>query len=133
MYTLLGWINPVVHLAGLVVAVWAYSVSRKRGYILIALYFLLAVISLTVIPAINGARRRHWQAEHSVQTQADEAYFREMRLLDQKYPHIHAPMVANIPIPLGAAILVVGLWVLASEMRKKADKPNADTTPHRLS
>jgi hypothetical protein len=126
MYTLLGSINPAVHIAGLVIAVWAYSVTRRRGFILVTLYFSLAVVSLTVIPAINKARRQRWQAEHSVATAADEAYFRELKLLDQKYPHQYAPAVNSIPIPLGAAILVAGIWVLASDGRKAEPSDGAN-------
>jgi hypothetical protein len=135
MYTVLGWVNPLVHLAGLVVACWAYSVGRKRGYIVVAIYFLLAVISLTVIPAINTARYKRWQAEHAVASEADEAYFRELKLLEQKYPRPYPSAGRiSIPIPLGAAILVAGLWVLARGTRKEAE-PNAggNAAPPRVS
>ena len=134
MYTLLKWINPVVHIAGLAVAVWAYSVTRKRGYLLVALYFLLAVVSLTVIPAINNARYRRWQAEHTDTWEASEAYFRELKILEQKYPRPYAGWQrVSIPIPLGAVILVAGIWVLACDGRKAEPSTRGNAAAPRAS
>jgi membrane protein YdbS with pleckstrin-like domain len=134
MYTLLSSINPVVHIVGLAIAVWAYVVTRRRGYILVTLYFLLAAISLTVIPAINRARYRRWQAEHSATSEAQEAYIREMKILEQKYPPPYAGFQkANIPIPLGAAILVAGIWVLASDSRKAEPSAGGNAAAPRAS
>lgn len=84
------------------------------------------MISVTVVPVINRARYRQWQAEHSATADVEKAYLRELQLLEQKYPRPYAgwPRV-NIPIPFGAAILIAGIGALASDGRKDNHLPQA--------
>ena len=57
------WLNPLVYVVGLAVAVWAYWLSRKLGYLLVAAYFLLAVCSVSIVPAVNRAIASRWPTQ----------------------------------------------------------------------
>jgi len=46
LYRALDGLNPLVHLIGLGIAVWAYYRGRKRGYVLVAINFPLGPILL---------------------------------------------------------------------------------------
>jgi len=35
-------LNPILHVAGLAIAVWAWRATRKTGYLIVGLYFVVA-------------------------------------------------------------------------------------------
>jgi arginine exporter protein ArgO len=46
------WLNPIVYLVGLGIAVWAFRHCHKWGYLVVAAYFALVVFSLLAMPSI---------------------------------------------------------------------------------
>jgi len=119
------WLNPLVHIIGLAVSIWAYRASRRPGYLVVAAYFALATFTLTVSPAISRARHRAWQAKHELTPEQHEAYWHEYSALDKKYyPLGHGPSHLNINFPFGPILLVAGLWLIARREPRIAE-PNA--------
>jgi hypothetical protein len=119
------WLNPVVHLVGLALCIWAYRSSRKAGYLLVALYFLLAVCSLTLVPAVNRAIAAR-QPERRLAQEVEHQYIQELGALSEKYyPSGPPPGRINIPFPLGPIILVLGVWVLAKREPQREAEPIA--------
>src|ERR1035438_10314672 len=49
------WLNTVVYLLGLCIAVWAFRRSRKRAYLVVGAYFALILFASHVWPPITHA------------------------------------------------------------------------------
>ena len=113
------WLEPLAYAIGLVASVWAYRASRRRGYALVAIYFFLAVCTLTLVPAINRARINRWEARSELSAEAKEEYGRDLLAVQRKYYPSPPPNRINIPFPLGPIILVSGIWLLARHEAKK--------------
>jgi hypothetical protein len=121
------WLNPMVYLIGLALGTWAYWVSRKIGYLLVTAYFLLAVCSVFIAPAINRMTAARWdtQRESQLSPQAHEQFIKEHSALVQKYypPGNSEPATSKIRFPFGSIILVSGLWMLGKrESRRDAEQ-----------
>jgi hypothetical protein len=120
----LKWLEPIVLLVGLGIAIWAFLRCRKCGYLAFALYFALAVS----LPPINRAIRAYHTPDVSEQTQqkmqAAEKQAVEKVLAEDGY---HAlPMNRTIYFPFGRILLVVGLWLVA---RRETHRPNNAPEP----
>ena len=107
--------NPLVQIIGLGIAVWAFLRSRKRGYLVVAIYFTLAVFSLLVLPPINRVIRAHHPPDVSEQTEqkinAAEEEAGNKVLADEGHPVLIAKQ--NVRFPFGSVILVFGSWLVA--------------------
>ena len=101
-------ITPVVYLVGIAVGIYGFWLSRKCGYLVIAAYFLVAAITPYVASEFN-----HGASQKRLSPQQDEQYKREIAAVYQKYFPVGAPATICIPFPLGAIILVSGLWLVA--------------------
>jgi hypothetical protein len=117
------WLNPIVYILGLGIAVWAFLRSHKRGYLLVAFYFALSVFSLLAMPSINRAIRAHRPPDVSAQTQQkiDAAV---KQAVDQVLAQEGHPVVVakkNIWYPFGPIVLVAGLWLVA---RREPHRPS---------
>ena len=123
------WLNPVVYLVGLVIAVWAFRRCRKRGYLVLASYFALVVFWLVAWPAINRAIRAHRPPDVSAQTQQkiDEAVQEAIHkvLVEEGHPE-GIPARRTIHYPFGPILLVVGVWLVA---RRETHRPNTTLEP----
>ena len=71
----MNWLEPVVYVVGLIIAIWAFRQCSKRGYIVLAFYFALCLFSLLAMPHINRAIRARRAPDISEQTRQkmDEA------------------------------------------------------------
>jgi hypothetical protein len=111
------WLNPLVYIVGVAVCLWSFWLSRKRGHLFVAAYFLLAVFSVLIVPTINRLKESRWdeRRQSEISPEAHERFMKEYSALVQKYypPGNPAPGRANIDIPFGPIILVSGLWMLA--------------------
>ena len=110
-------LNPIVYLFGLGIALWAFWHCRKPGYLLVAVYFVLALFSLLVMPSINRAIRVHqYLRDYDAQTRQkmDAAAQDAMQkvLVEQGRPE-GISQVRTIHLPIGPTLLVVGLWLVA--------------------
>jgi hypothetical protein len=84
-------LNPLLHLLGLVVCVWAYRFSRKSGYLIIAAYCLMALCTLMFGPAIKRMIRERSDPQQEISTSAEEEYRQKVAALTEKYyPGGHA-------------------------------------------
>jgi hypothetical protein len=123
------WLNPLVYVVGLAVGAWAYWLSRKRGYLLVTVYFLFAVCSTFIVPAINRAMAAHWNTQHHSQLspEAHEQFIKEYSALLRNYypPENSQPAQINIEFPFGPIILVLGLSLLAKREPRKITEPGA--------
>ena len=115
-YYLFQWLSPAVHLLGLIIGIWAFRKCHKKGYIVISVYFGLALFSLIAMPKIN----RMLAKQNSVQisAEAQEKLSQEINEVYQRYYEetegaSAQPMTLNLKFPLGPIILVSGLWILA--------------------
>ena len=134
----IDWLNPIVHIIGLIVAIWAFRKCRKKGYIVIAAYFVLATFTLIAMPKINRMIAENRKPTLSEQTQ--ERINQEIGAVYQRIFEEEGvpPMTAtrNINFPLGPTLLVAGLWMISrQEKMQKSGKgeflaPPPHTTGH---
>jgi hypothetical protein len=122
------WLNPLVYFVGVVVSAWGYRLSRKCGYLLVAGYFLLALLGVFIVPKLNRMIESRWdkQRQSEISPQAHEQFMKEYSSLLQKYyPSDHsAPATINLKFPFGPIVLVLGLWMLAKSERGNSGKSN---------
>jgi hypothetical protein len=123
------WLNPIVLLVGLGIAIWAFLRCRKQAYLLFAAYFALAV----VLPPINRVYRKYQaphysqQTQNEMQTAIDQAI--EKVIAERGYPH--QPVIRNIYFPFGSILLVVGLGLLAKREPHQPTAPEPTPIPSR--
>jgi hypothetical protein len=109
------WLGPIVYVIGLGIAVWAFRRCRKRGYLVVALYFALALFVPLAMPSINRVIRAHSAPDISEQTQQkiDAAV---KQAIDQVTTQEGLPLVAHrksVFLPIAPLVLVIGLWLIA--------------------
>jgi len=128
----IDWLDPIIHVIGLIIAIWAFRKCRKKGYIVIATYFALATFTLVAMPKINrsmAANRAPTLSEQTEQKLNQEIQAVYDRVFEEEgIP----PMTAtrNIGFPLGSILLVTGLWIIAKQ--EKMQNQNLEpivTTP----
>ena len=129
------WLNPLVYLVGVAVGAWAYRLSRKLGYLFVTAYFLLALCSVFIGPALNRMIATLWdtQRQSELSPQAHEQFIKEYSALLQKYypPGSSAPGTININFPFGPIILVSGLWMLAKRESRRITELEAQASGSR--
>ena len=111
----LDWLEPLTFALGAFVGFWAFQRCRKIGYLVVAIYFCLAVFSLLALPRIKAELRARQTPTHSEATQrkieaaVSEAIDRVMREEGTQ------PGAAerSIRFPFGPLVLVLGVWLLA--------------------
>ena len=128
------WLNPLVSLVGLIIAVWAFRRCRKWGYLVVAIYFALSAFMLLAMPSINRAIRAHRSPDYSAETQGKiAAAINEavQKVLTEEGCPYGIPMQRTIHFPFGPMLLVAGLWLLAKrEPDKRAEQAaQVATTP----
>ena len=129
------WLNPVVYLVGLGIAIWAFRRCRKCGYLVVAIYFALCVFTSLAMPSINRAIRSHQAPDYDAQTRqkVDAAVQQAVDkvLAEAGRPH-GVPAKRTVHFAFGQIILVAGLWLLAKrEPKNTAEQVTEDTnTPN---
>ena len=125
-------LNPILHVAGLAIAVWAWRATRKTGYLIVGLYFVVALLGKSFPPFLRVVVG---QSKGSALTQQQQQeYTREMSATDRRYFPSGHPVIQTVVFPLGPMVLVTGLWVLAKRdvdgaSRTAAPAPNTATGP----
>jgi hypothetical protein len=123
------WLNPIVYLFGLGIALWAFRRCRRWGYLVVAVYFALCVFSLLAMPSINRAIRAREAPDYDAQTRQkiDAAVQQAVDkvLAEEGRPH-GVPAKRTVHFPFGPILLVVGLWFLA---RGETHRPNTALEP----
>jgi hypothetical protein len=120
------WLNPIVHLLGLAVALWAFRCCRRWGYLVVGFYFLLVLFTLFAMPSINRAIQARSAPDISEQTQqkinaaVQQAIDRVLQEEGQSYA---PPQKRTVRFPFGPIVLVVGLWLIA---RRDIDEHRAN-------
>ena len=109
----LKWLEPIVLVVGLCIAVWAFLRCRKWGYLAFALYFALAVS----LPPINRAFRAYQAPDVSTQQKIDAAL---KKVLAEENPPVALPVYRTVYFPFGRLVLVAGLWLVA---RRETHRP----------
>jgi hypothetical protein len=125
------WLNPVVYLVGLVVAVWAFRRCRKLGYLVVAVYFALSAFTLLAMPSINRAIRAHRPPDYSAQTQQKiDAAVQDAihKVLAEEGRPYGVPAKRTVRFPFGPIVLVAGLWLLAKREPQNPAKLVTDDT-----
>ncbi len=119
IYIILDWMTPIVNGIGVGVATWAYRMTRKNGYLLIAVYFSLALIVAVTAPYLRARSAKYSPLSEDVQQRLYEA---TEEILGE------AVHTAILPVtyyfPLGNIILVTGLFLLARNEKKKNAEPD---------
>ena len=115
----LKWLDPLAHVVGLGVAVWAFVRSRKPGYLVVASYFAFVLLWPVVWPPIRraiyagsppvNAVQAHHKPDVPVVEPTSEKPLDGESQTESVVP-IHNSIVR---LPVGPALLVVGLWLLA--------------------
>jgi len=114
----LKWLEPIVLVVGLCIAVWAFLRSRKRGYLVFALYFAVAVS----LQPINRAYRAYQAPDAATQQKIDAAL---KKVLTEENPPVALHQYRNIYFPYGRLLLVAGLWLVA---RRETQRPRIETS-----
>jgi hypothetical protein len=114
------WLNTLVYLVGLSIAVWAFLRCHKRGYLAVALFFALVLFSWHVWPHISHAIYVHrTPAEVQQKTNADFQQAYNQALAQAGH---HPVPTQRINIQIAPIALVFGLWLLARR------EPQTETT-----
>ena len=117
-----NWLNPLLGIAGLGVSVWAFWLSRKLGYLLVAICFLLTLGGQFVLPAINRAIATRWPAQPEIAPEIEQQYMQELVSLNEKYYPTGRTGTLTLKLPLDQIVLVFGLWLLAKHESKRIAK-----------
>jgi hypothetical protein len=109
-----NWLNPIVQFVGLGIALCAFFRCRKKGYLVIAFYFALAIFLLLAWPPISRVIRAHHPQDISAQTQQkiDAAVKQAIDQVLAKEGHPVFTRNERITFPLASIVLVIGLWLL---------------------
>lgn len=116
LWNAIDWLNPIVHIAGLAVAVWAFRCCRRPGYLVIGFYFLLGLFALFVMPTIHRAIQARSAPNLSEQTeQKINAAVQQAidRVLEEEGRHNARLQKHTVHFPFGPLVLVIGLWLIA--------------------
>ena len=81
----MGWFNPLLHLFALAVCVWAYRLRRKAGFLIIGLYYFLALSTFMFGPAIKRMVRLHSHPQTELSPAIQEEYWRKVGALTERY------------------------------------------------
>jgi hypothetical protein len=121
------WLNTVVYLVGLGIAVWAFFRCRKRAYLVVALYFAFVLFAWHVWPPISHAiyvRRTPAETQQKMNADFQQAV---NQLLAQEG---HPVPTERINIQIAPIVLVIGLWLLARrEPEYHRPNPALEPTP----
>jgi hypothetical protein len=118
------WLNSALYFAGLVITGWGFWKSRKRGYLILAAYFLLVCFSLAFGRTVT---RAIWKMQNNASGQAMIDYRQDCQQLEKKYFPSGLAAGPALEFPLGAIVLVAGLWVLTKHESRKSDEPIGST------
>jgi len=115
LFKAIDCLNPLVHIIGLGIAIWAFRRSFKRGYLVVAVYFALSVFALVAMPHINRALAERRAPDISTETREkmNKAINEAVeRVLEEEG---HPPIAHQIKLrfPIGPILLVLGLWLVA--------------------
>jgi hypothetical protein len=129
----LDWLEPLTVAVGAGVGFWAFRRCRKIGYLIVTVYFCLAVFSLVALPRIKAEMRARQaptvteETERKINAAVSEAIDRVMSEEGAQ------PGAAerSIRFPLGPLLLVLGIWLLARrEPRVQKNGMVSDTPTH---
>lgn len=124
-----GWLDPVVHVMGLVLMAWAFWRSGKRGYLVVGCYFLFVLFGPLVMRAVKEVIDKRSGPNLSAQTQAkiEVAVQQAIDRVLEEGGHPPTPAQINVTIPVGPMLLVGGLWLIVKrEARRDRDQPTAE-------
>ncbi len=126
----IDWLMPIAYATGLVISVWAYRRSRKRGYITIAMFFSLAVYACTLAPQVSRAIQQHFWPQPEITDVQTDAFNHELdKLYEKYYPRPEIQMTRRVSFPLGPILLVTGLWfVTRKETEYEIANQSSDPT-----
>lgn len=116
LWSAIDWLNPIVYVVGLVVAVWAFRCCRRWGYLLVGFYFLLVLFTLFATPSINRAIqvRNVPELSERLDQKISAAAQQAIDRVPQEKTQAQAPPQQRIArFPLGPLVLVLGLWLIA--------------------
>jgi hypothetical protein len=106
---------PIVYIAGLAISVWAFIRCRKCGYLVIASYFAVILLSSYIWLPIHRDIEAHRSPDMSdqIQQQIDKA--QEQAAIEAQAKTGQPFILAHktIAIPFCPILLVAGLWFLA--------------------
>ena len=127
------WLEPLTYAVGAVTGFWAFRRCRKIGYLVVAIYFCLAVFSLLALPRIKAELRARQtpkqseEAQRKIDAAVSEAIDRVMREQGSQPVAVER----SIRFPFGPLLLVLGVWLLARrEPRVQRSDMVSDTPTH---
>ena len=118
LWSAIEWLNPIVYIVGLAVAVWAFRCCRRWGYLLVGFYFLLVLFTLFAMPSINRAIQVRIVPELSERPEQNVSAAGQQAIdrVPQEKAQAHAqapPQQRTVRFPFGPLVLVLGLWLIA--------------------
>lgn len=127
LWNALGWLDPFVHVLGLVLMAWAFWRSGKRGYLVVGCYFLLVLLSPLAMPVVREAIDRWSGPNLSAHTQAkmDAAIRQAVDRVLAEAGHSVMTAQSNVTIPVGPMLLVGGLWLVARREARRDREESA--------
>ena len=124
-----GWLDPIVHVAGLVLMAWAFGRSGKRGYLVVGCYFMLVLLSPLLMPAVKDAfsKRSGPGIPREARAKMDAAIQQAINRVLEEAGHPVMAARMGVSIPVGPILLVGGLWIVARrEARRDREQPVAE-------
>lgn len=130
LWNAIDWLNPIVYVAGVAVAVWGFRYCRRWGYLVVGFYFVLGLFALFAMPTIRRAIQARNEPSLSEQTtQKIDAAVRQAidRVLEEEGQSYAPPQKQTVRFPFGPLVLVVGLWLIA---RRDVDEHRTRVPQH---
>lgn len=127
----LDWLESLTFAVGAGVGFWAFRRCRKIGYLIVTVYFCLAVFSLIALPRIKAEWRARQaptvteETQRKISAAIKEAVERVMR--EEGAPPGAAER--GIRFPLGPLLLVLGVWLLARREPRVSGSNGASGAP----
>jgi len=129
----IDWIGPIFYLLGAVISVWAFRRCRKRGYLLLGVYFALCVFQLTVSPVIHRhIRQREFEKRGitELDRQLSELEYQKNQLIGDAIENGDRDAMRHYPVESSTIYLEPIIWLLALWLIARREPP-CDISPSR--
>jgi len=119
----IDWLNPLLHLLGLCVAIWGFRPRKRKGFLLLIIYFALTSFSLIAVPHVNRMLYERFDAmDDSMQQEINVAVQDAIDAVREKHGQQTYAAARTVSLPLAPLLLVAAVWVLAKEEQKRSSE-----------
>lgn len=112
-------LNPTLCLVGLLAAIWTMRVTKRKGYLVIGVYFLLTLYALIAAPHVNRMIAQRRAPDLSEQTLT--------RLNFATQEEVDRVLSVNVQLRMDLILLVIGFCLLGAQDITEARKDSGQS------